>query len=99
MLAFCLVDLATGQSASKIHKIPLRVASNYEYFATLGFGSNFQQLEVQVDTGSRAIAVFCDICEQGCVLEEELKTSESTTFSNITCGKAKELKNLYPFKS
>ena len=58
------------QQPEYIHKIPLRLSNNYVYYANLTFGSRNQLMELQLDTGSRTMAIFCDICERGCVLSQ-----------------------------
>jgi len=50
-----------------IHKTPIRVAQNYEIYASLYFGNEAKPLELLLDTGSRTLAAFCDLCQQGCV--------------------------------
>lgn len=73
-LFLCLLILLPGNVessvGSEIHKIPLRYTNNYLYYATLAFGSQKQNMEVQLDTGSRTMAVFCDICKHGCALDQ-----------------------------
>lgn len=61
-----LITVIYSDPTPHIHKIPLRLSSNYVYYATLNFGSESQPMEVLLDTGSRTLAVFCDLCKQGC---------------------------------
>lgn len=58
------------QRPPPIHKIPLRYTQNYVYYGTLNFGSQGQRIEVQIDTGSSTMAVFCDICKDKCILDQ-----------------------------
>lgn len=62
VLVFSLLTPKAYSSPVNIHKIPLRLSSNYVYYATLGFGTNYQQVELLVDTGSQNMAIFCDLC-------------------------------------
>jgi len=62
LIVFCLLAKPICSLPPNIHKIPLRLSTEYVYFATLGFGTNKQEIEVLVDTGSENIAIFCDIC-------------------------------------
>jgi len=84
LLATTLI-LTSATSTTHIHKIPLRLSSDYVYYATLSFGSQQQPMEVLLDTGSRTLAVFCDLCQRGCPKHLEFKTSESDSYHNMTC--------------
>jgi hypothetical protein len=50
-----------------IHKTPITVAANYEIYASLYFGSQGKKLDLLLDTGSRTLAAFCDLCQNGCI--------------------------------
>jgi len=83
---FFLLLGATHSSSSVVRKIPLNLTQSYVYFATLAFGTNNQKLDLLVDTGSQNIAIFCDLCTDNCVPEQEYKTEESNEFTKLTCG-------------
>lgn len=91
LLIVMLPQHSCTEVGSPIHKLPLRLSNNYVYYATLGFGSKGQRIEVQLDTGSSTLAVFCDICKDKCVVDQEFMTSLSSSFKNITCAAAKVL--------
>ena len=52
-----------------------------------------------VDTGSQTLAIFCDICVSGCVVDQEFITAKSTSFENVNCGDAIRLWHDSPYPS
>ena len=66
-VVFSLLSISAYSLPEHIHKIPLRLSPEYVYYATLGFGTNDQKIELLVDTGSQNIAVFCDLCTEDCL--------------------------------
>ena len=98
LLAIILI-LTSATSTTHIHKIPLRLSSDYVYYATLSFGSQQQPMEVLLDTGSRTLAVFCDLCQRGCPKHLQFKTSESDSYHNMTCQAVKKYAKELPYQT
>ncbi len=62
-----LLLIPSNQVPAHIHKLPLTLTSNYVYYADLYFGTNEQNISLLVDTGSKTLAAFCNLCQKGCV--------------------------------
>lgn len=79
-LATLLLSLPTSQLPPNLHQLPLTLTSNYVYYADLYFGTNGQNISLLLDTGSKTLAAFCTLCQNGCVGDQEFNTDKSTTF-------------------